>query len=61
MLDANSELMNALRPIVLVIVLRDYDLGHAGSGRGSRGTGAAMVDNPRHTFEQSLVVDIVDD
>ena len=57
---SDTEVADALGPVVLVVVLRDDDLrcaGLRGCGRGSR---SAVVDDGCDAFEQLLLVDLAD-
>src|SRR5215475_8282901 len=53
--------MDALGPVVLVVMLRDDDLGRAGSRGPGSGARAAVVDDGGDSFEQRLLVDLADD
>ena len=45
MRSPDAELLHSSGPVVLVVMLRDEDLGRAGSCRGVRGPCAAVVDD----------------
>jgi hypothetical protein len=55
---SDAEVVDALDPVVLVVMLRDDDLGRAGSRGCGGGARAAVVDDGRDSLEQRLLVDL---
>ena len=56
--SANPQIVYSLCPVVLVVELRNHDLGrasHRGCGGGAR---AAVVDDSGNPFEEGLLVDL---
>ena len=58
--DPRTQLVNATRPIVLVVHLRDDDLWRAGERGARRRTGAAVVDGRCDALEQRSLIDLAD-
>ena len=50
-----AELLDAMRPMVLIEDVRHDDLRHPGAGGSRRRPGAAMMDDRRHAREDQVV------
>src|SRR5262245_46899662 len=57
---ADAEVVDALGPVVLVVVLGDNDLWRAGSCSCGSGARTTMVDDGCNPLEQLLMVDLAD-
>src|SRR5262245_9160380 len=60
MSDSNPEFLHSLRPVVLVVDLRNDNLRRARHGGGGCRAGPAMVDDRSHAWEEMLLIDLVD-
>ena len=57
---SDSEVVDSLCEVVLIVVLGDDDLGRSGSGGRGCGACATVVDDGGDSFEQRLLVDLSD-